>query len=92
MIVFNKSHAFLTILGELSCLYDKRLKEIGSKLVYDHISIFGLTNDAHGYMILPESWRHKTFEAALSFGGENYGERIERQATSLLEVLAPHTH
>jgi diadenosine tetraphosphate (Ap4A) HIT family hydrolase len=89
LIVFNRKHAFLTIPGELSCLYEQRFREIGNKLGYDHVSIFGLTNDAHGYIILPESWRHQTSEAALSFGGEGYGEEIESYAVSLLEARAP---
>jgi hypothetical protein len=67
-IVLNKIHAFITIPGELSTVYDVRLKKLGSALGYDHVSIFGLTNDAHGYMILPAAWRKKTLESNLSFG------------------------
>lgn len=85
LLVFNQAHAFITIPGELSCLYDKQLKEIGRKLGFAHVSIFGLTNDAHGYIISPESWQHKTFESRLSFGGENYGEMIAKLAKSLLK-------
>jgi hypothetical protein len=88
-IVLNKSHAFITIPGELSCLYDMRLKEKASELGFKHLSIFGLTNDTHGYIILPESWRHKTFESHLSFGGENYGEETERRVEKLLKDLNP---
>lgn len=89
LIVFNHTHAFLTMPGELSCLYDKHLKEIGQKLGYSHVSIMGLTNDAHGYIILPDSWNHKTSESRLSFGGEHYGEQTKQMATSLLEALSP---
>lgn len=89
LIVFNKLHAFITIPGELSCLYDKSLKEMGNKLGFTHVSIFGLTNDAHGYIILPESWQHKTFESGLSFGGENYGDVMEKRAQNLLESQVP---
>lgn len=88
LIVINHEHAFVTIPGELSCLYDKRLKDVGNKLGFAHVSIFGLTNDAHGYIILPEAWEHKTFESVLSFGGKNYGEQIEARATSLLKANA----
>lgn len=84
LIVFNQSHAFITVPGELSCLYDKRLKDTGNKLGFSHVSIFGLTNDAHGYIILPESWQHKTFESGLSFGGEGYGDITEKRAETLL--------
>ncbi|MBS4168854.1 neutral/alkaline non-lysosomal ceramidase N-terminal domain-containing protein [Parachlamydia sp. AcF125] len=88
-IVLNQLHAFITIPGELSCIYDQRLKEIGNELGYSHVSIFGLTNDAHGYIILPEAWRHKTSESALSFGGESYGELTKNRATVLLKNNAP---
>lgn len=87
LIVFNQTHAFITIPGELSCLYDKRLKDTGNRLGFSHVSIFGLTNDAHGYIILPESWQHKTFESGLSFGGEDYGEIIEKRAETLLNTF-----
>ncbi|MBA3237173.1 MAG: neutral/alkaline non-lysosomal ceramidase N-terminal domain-containing protein [Parachlamydiaceae bacterium] len=88
LLVFNQTHAFITIPGELSCLYDKRLKNTGNRLGFSHVSIFGLTNDAHGYIILPESWQHKTFESGLSFGGENYGDIIETRAESLLNAFS----
>ncbi len=84
-ILLNQTHAFITIPGELSTVYDQRLKEAGKKWGYDHVSIFGLTNDAHGYIILPEAWRKKTFESNLSFGGENYGDETEKKAVFLLE-------
>lgn len=90
LIVLNQSHAFITIPGELSSLYDARLKMMGKKLGFSHVSIFGLTNDAHGYIILPESWKHKTFESGLSFGGENYGELTENRAASLLKANTPN--
>ncbi len=86
LLVLNKAHAFITIPGELSSIYDRRLKEMGTTLGAAHVSIFGLVNDAHGYMILPESWQHKTSESALCFGGENYGELTESRAESLLKT------
>lgn len=89
VVVLNKLHAFITMPGELSCLYDKSLKEMGNKLGFAHVSILGLTNDAHGYIILPESWQHKTFESGLSFGGENYGDIMEKRAGHLLKSQAP---
>lgn len=89
LIVLNHLYAFVTIPGELSAIYDRNLKEIGQELGYSHVSIFGLTNDAHGYIILPTSWRHKTFESRLSFGGENYGELTKNRVQSLLKNHAP---
>lgn len=89
ILVFNKRHAFLTIPGELSCVYDYRLKAIGRDMGYSHVSIFGLVNDAHGYIILPEAWDKKTFESRLSFGGRLYGETILNMAQHLLESFTP---
>ncbi len=89
VIVLNQLHAFITIPGELSCIYDRQLKALGNELGYVHVSIFGLTNDAHGYIILPESWRHKTLESSLSFGGENYGDFIKSSTENLLKSNAP---
>lgn len=89
-LIFNQSHAFVTIPGELSTIYDRRLKQLGKEeLGYAHVSIWGLVNDAHGYIILPESWKHKTFESRLSFGGENYGEEVAGRASALLKALKP---
>ncbi len=90
LIVLNKTHAFLTIPGELSTLYDRKLKKQGEDLGYSHVSILGLTNDAHGYIILPESWENKTYESKLSFGGKDYGDKTEERAKALLLELYPH--
>lgn len=89
VIVLNQKHAFITIPGELSCIYDDRLKKSGMDLGFKHVSIFGLTNDAHGYIILPESWSHKTFESGFSFGGERYGEATENRCKTLLKRNSP---
>jgi neutral ceramidase len=89
LIILDRLHAFITIPGELSTIYDQYFKEAGIGLGYKHVSIFGLTNDAHGYIISPESWQHKTFESALSFGGENYGEIIKIRAEDLLKSNHP---
>jgi len=91
ILLFNQRHAFITIPGELSCIYDHHLKELGTQLGYSHVSIFGLTNDAHGYIILPESWKHKTFESKLSFGGEFYGDEIINRAELLLYRHMSHS-
>lgn len=84
-LIFNHRHAFITIPGELSTIYDRQLKEVGRRLGYAHVSILGLTNDAHGYIITPESWKYKTSESSLSFGGENYGELTKSRAEALLK-------
>lgn len=87
LIVLNKKQAFVTIPGELSTFYDQKLKAVANEYGYDQISILGLTNDAHGYILSPESWRHPTFESSLSFGGEHYGSEIYNQAINLLKGL-----
>jgi len=87
LLVFNQLHAFVTMPGELSCIYDRKLKEKGKEMGYQQVSIFGLTNDAHGYIILPDSWQKKTYESNLSFGGEFYGPLIEKKAEALLQQM-----
>lgn len=87
LLVFNQKHAFFTIPGELSCLYDRQLRKLGEKDGFQHVSILGLTNDAHGYIILPESWEKKTFESNLSFGGKEYGERVMKIAEELIKRI-----
>lgn len=88
-IVLNHRDAFVTIPGELSCIYDADIKRFGNWLGFRQVSILGLTNDAHGYIITPESWRHRTYESTLCFGGELYGERIVNQVYALLHFLEP---
>jgi neutral/alkaline ceramidase-like enzyme len=88
-IVLNDRDAFVTIPGELSCIYDADIKRFGGWLGFNQVSILGLTNDAHGYIVTPESWRHKTYESTLSFGGELYGERMKSQVYALLHYLEP---
>lgn len=88
-IVLNDRDAFITVPGELSCIYDADIKRFGAWLGFNQVSIFGLTNDAHGYIITPESWRHRIYESTLSFGGELYGERIKGMVYALLHDLEP---
>jgi hypothetical protein len=76
LLVLNQKHAIITIPGELSSVYDERLKKVGLDLGFTGVSFFGLTNDAHGYIILPEAFNKKTSESGLSFGGEFYGKRV----------------
>jgi hypothetical protein len=83
-IILNQAHAFITIPGELSCVYDHKLKQKAKSLGYPHVSIFGLVNDAHGYILSPESWMHKTNESKLSFGGQYYGDFIFEKVIDLL--------
>lgn len=89
LLVLNHLHAFVTIPGELSCVYDQRFKDVGKQFGYEHVSVLGLVNDAHGCIILPDAWKHKTVESVTSFGGERYGEFIEETVISMLKEKAP---
>jgi hypothetical protein len=84
LILFNKQDAFLTIPGELSSTYDKYLKEFALSQGLRNLSILGLTNDAHGYIITPEAWDEHTFEASTSFGGKFYGKKLISRITDLI--------
>lgn len=88
-VVLNDIDAFVTIPGELSAIYDGELKRFGEFLGFNHVSILGLTNDAHGYIITPEAWRHKTYESTVSFGGQLYGETVKNKVRALLDTLSP---
>jgi len=74
---------------ELSCLYEERLNQFAREQGYEDLTFFGLTNDAHGYIIPQESWHHGNKESHLSFGGERYGEIIEKMIQDLLSKMAP---
>ena len=89
LLVLDGVHAFLAVPGELSTLYDADIKRFGGWLGFAHTSILGLTNGAHAYIITPESWRHRTYESTVSFGGETYGERVKSMAYGLLHELEP---
>ncbi|MEE2775230.1 MAG: neutral/alkaline non-lysosomal ceramidase N-terminal domain-containing protein [Acidobacteriota bacterium] len=89
LLVLDDVHAFVAIPGELSTIYDADIRRFGGWLGYEHTSILGLTNDAHGYIITPESWRHRIYESTVSFGGETYGEWVKSAAFALLHALEP---
>jgi hypothetical protein len=89
LVVLDRAHAFLAVPGELSTIYDADLRRFAGWLGYRGLTILGLTNDAHGYLITPEAWRHRIYESTVSFGGEQYGERVEDLAEALLHALEP---
>ncbi len=94
-LVFDRKHAFLTIPGELTCIYDYKLREEALKY-FDEFSILGLVNDAHGYILVPEAWDVKSPETYISFGGREYGPYFYNLAQSLLlqtiEKMNLHKH
>lgn len=77
-------HAILTVPGELSVVYDAKLSAYGISQGYSTVSIFGLTDDAHGYIITPEAIDKKTKESYLSLGDSEYGERVYQMLQDLL--------
>ena len=89
LIVLNDVHAFVAVPGELSCIYDADIRRFGGWLGYEHNIVLGLTNDAHGYIITPEAWRHRIYESTVSFGGETYGEWVKSTVYALLHALEP---
>ncbi len=87
IIIFNQKIGVLTVPGELSAVYEEEFSSFATRQGLSHFAIFGLTNDAHGYIILPEAWRRKTNESRLSFGGEEYGDFFKNNFYSLLEQI-----
>lgn len=90
LMIFDNHHVFVTIPGELSCIYDAMLKEWGEKEGFNHVSVLGLVNDAHGYIILPDAWEKKTFESGMSWGGKHYGSSIFEKVMNLFQNSHRH--
>jgi hypothetical protein len=93
LLVFNKQFAFLTMPGELSCVYDLEFQTYASqtcecKLGLKHLSILGLVNDSHGYIITPEAWKKGTHESRFSFAGQFYGDLVQNKVKILLQNLS----
>ncbi|MCC6697180.1 MAG: neutral/alkaline non-lysosomal ceramidase N-terminal domain-containing protein [Candidatus Hydrogenedentes bacterium] len=89
VIVLNDRDGFVTIPGEMSCNYDTDIKRIGGELGFNQVSILGLTNGMGGYIVTPESWRHRTYESTISFHGPFYGERMKDAVCAMLHALKP---
>ena len=54
-----------------------------------HNLLFGLTNDALGYIITEDEYRHKTYESTISLFGPAFGSLIANESFQLLEKLRP---
>jgi|GEM_PF-4011228 len=85
LIVFNKHYAWATIPADLSCSYAAIFKKHAQNWGFKQLSILDITNDAHGYVYSPMSWRLKPAEVEFSWGGEMYGQLIESKLISLLD-------
>lgn len=88
-ISFDNRVAFVTIPGELSSILNLQIKERGRLLGFEKTFLLGLTNDALGYIITEDEYRHRTYESTISLFGPNFGSFITNEAFQALEKLRP---
>lgn len=88
-ISFDGRFAFVTIPGELSSLLNFQVKERGKLLGYEKTFLLGLTNDALGYILTEDEYRHGTYESSISLFGPHFGSLITAEAFLALEKLRP---
>src|SRR5262249_38227337 len=88
-ISFDNKIAFVTIPGELGSILNFQVKERGKLLGFEKTFLLGLTNDALGYIITEDEYRHGTYESSISLFGPGFGSFISNEAFQLLEKLRP---
>ncbi|MEK6321275.1 MAG: neutral/alkaline non-lysosomal ceramidase N-terminal domain-containing protein [Acidobacteriota bacterium] len=88
-ISFAGRVAFVAIPGELGSILNFQVKERGKLLGFERTFLLGLTNDALGYIISEDEYRHKTYESAISLFGPTFGSLIANESFQLLEKLRP---
>ncbi len=88
-ISFDNRIAFVAIPGELGSILNLLVKERGKLLGFEKTFLFGLTNDALGYIITEDEYRHKTYESPISLFGPAFGGFIANESFHLLEKLRP---
>lgn len=88
-ILFNGQDVMVAIPGELSRVYEEQFRAWSGEHGFRGLSILGLTNDAHGYLITPEAFDKGTQEAQLSFGGRNHGEELVKAVLEMLRRAMP---
>ena len=88
-ISFDNRIAFVAIPGELGSILNFQVKERGKLLGFEKTFLFGLTNDALGYIITEDEYRHKTYESTISLFGPAFGGFIANESFQLLEKLRP---
>ncbi|MFL6212547.1 MAG: neutral/alkaline non-lysosomal ceramidase N-terminal domain-containing protein [Blastocatellia bacterium] len=88
-ISFDNRIAFVTIPGELSSILNIQVKERGKMLGFEKTFLLGLTNDALGYIITEDEYRHGTYESSISLFGQGWGSFITNEAFQALEHLRP---
>ena len=88
-ISLDNRFAFVAIPGELGSILNFQVKERGKLLGFEKTFILGLTNDALGYIITEDEYRHKTYESTISLFGPIFGSFIANESFQLLERLRP---
>lgn len=88
-ISFDNRFAFVAIPGELGSILNFQVKERGRLLGFEKTFLLGLTNDALGYIITEDEYRHKTYESSISLFGPTFGSFIANESFQLLEKLRP---
>lgn len=88
-ISFDNRVAFVAIPGELGSILNFQVKERGKLLGFEKTFLLGLTNDALGYIITEDEYRHKTYESTISLFGSTFGSFIVNESFQLLERLRP---
>jgi neutral ceramidase len=88
-ISFDNRMAFVAIPGELGSILNFQVKDRGKLLGFEKTFLLGLTNDALGYIITEDEYRHKTYESTISLFGPAFGSFIANEAFQLLEQLRP---
>lgn len=88
-VSFDDTYAFVTIPGELSSILNLQIKARGKLLGFERTFLLGLTNDALGYIITEDEYRHQTYESTISLFGPAFGSLIMNEAFAVLERLRP---
>lgn len=88
-ISFDNRIAFVTIPGELSSILNFQVKERGKLLGFEKTFLLGLTNDALGYILTEDEYRHGTYESSISLFGPTWGSFITNETFQALEKLRP---
>jgi Neutral/alkaline non-lysosomal ceramidase, N-terminal len=88
-ISFDNRIAFVAIPGELGSILNFQVKARGKLLGFEKTFLLGLTNDALGYIITEDEYRHKTYESTISLFGPTFGNFIANESFQLLEKLRP---
>jgi hypothetical protein len=88
-IAIDGKVAMVTVPGEFSSILNRDVKNRARALGFQQVFLLGITNDAVGYIISEDEYRHKTYEARVSFFGPHFGSLIANEAFQLLEQLNP---